>query len=199
MRRHQVIIISIILFLISLRFMIEFKSRWTGRIAVVPTQSSLEFKNITLSSNTSFIEDYNSPVISKAMEFIYYCDDPKVNHIWCQYSPPSRSLFRFPSPPDNLTRWNLAQNQAIDQVPVLLQRIMKVFVNAEEFLNGETPFREYHNIGDYFLDDNYDFDILDFDPSSHEAKNMSSIEKNTTFHQNIMKMLSKQPRKRYDW
>lgn len=70
---------------------------------------------------------------------------------WCTVKIPQNSHFRF-DPPTDTSRWRRAQIQAANGEQVLLQRILKLFPQILDFLDGDLLFRQYHKISDVFLD-----------------------------------------------
>lgn len=171
-----------------------------------------------------------SSLIASKRKYKYYCDDPVINStmIWCQFSLPEKSFYRFDNAANNLTQWKEAQNIAIEQKLILLEKIIKIFNITNNnnhhhlenlFLDGDIPFRRYHSLfNDYFLDDNYNFDILNiqhqerlslssllrpFSSSSSSSipfDKLNNSEKDSLFHTNVLNMLKNNPKPfRYQW
>lgn len=78
---------------------------------------------------------------------------------WCNVEPPTRSLFRFSTPIDSI-KWANARAKAASGEQVLLYKIMKHFPNYLDFLDGDTKFRKWHHIPDFFVDRNIDLSPL---------------------------------------
>jgi hypothetical protein len=78
---------------------------------------------------------------------------------WCNIDMPAKSYFRF-SPPVDKVRWRRAVLQAARGEQVLLQRLVQVFPNFMDFLDGDTQFRSYHKIVDFFVGENMDLSPL---------------------------------------
>lgn len=77
----------------------------------------------------------------------FACDDP----VWCTIPMPTHSHFKFP-PPTNLAKWKRAQYLASTGEQVLLKKIVKVFGNPYEYLDGDRSFRGLQKIVDVFID-----------------------------------------------
>lgn len=76
-----------------------------------------------------------------------------VDNEWCMIPMPSISYFGF-DPPTDQQRWEHSKIAAMNGDPVLLSRIMKHFTSHLDFLNGDTYFRRYHELADFFFDRN---------------------------------------------
>ena len=100
--------------------------------------------NPALDSKTSL----RSNVANKVDQANIRCDDP----VWCTIKMPSKSNFKFFSPPTDPARWKLAQAQAAAGEQVLLKRIIQAFPNPYDFLDGDRQFRRIHSLVDIFVD-----------------------------------------------
>lgn len=76
-----------------------------------------------------------------------------VDNEWCMVQMPSISYFGF-DPPTDHQRWEHSKIAAMNGDPVLLSRIVKHFTSHLDFLNGDTYFRRYHELADFFFDRN---------------------------------------------
>lgn len=94
------------------------------------------------------------------------CDDP----FWCNVPVPTKSLFRF-SPPTDEVKWKMACAKAASGETVLLKESRKYFPHTMDFLDGDILFREYHRPIDFFIDDNTDFSILNSKESIRKFAN----------------------------
>jgi len=81
------------------------------------------------------------------------CDDA----LWCSVEPPTKSLFGFldDDKPDP-RRWRRAQALAVRGDQVLLSKIVGVFPNHLNFLDGDVYFRKLHSLADVFFDQDGD-------------------------------------------
>lgn len=75
------------------------------------------------------------------------CTDP----LWCQVPIPTKSHYNFDTPID-AARWRIAQMQASRGEQVLLDRVIRVFPNSFDFLDGDRSFRRLHSLMDIFVD-----------------------------------------------
>jgi hypothetical protein len=178
-RTHIFTVLITIIILLFLRFMIEFfKSHKLHNI--------IEFKD-AIHSLLLTPDGEAFPVTVTGNEPSFLCDDPNyISNIWCQVKMPTKSFFRFSNPPNNVKRWKLAQQNAILKKHILLEKIINSFTNDQDFLDGDTMFRSYHRYSDYFLDESYNFDILDFDNQTNFRKTLE--ERSKIFESNVMKM-----------
>lgn len=90
------------------------------------------------------------------------CND----QIWCRVPMPTKSLFRFSTPPNDPLRWREAQKLAAIGDPVLLRRIVKYFPNYMDFLDGDILFRSTHMNMDYFFGRDGNLSFLTIPPST---------------------------------
>lgn len=82
------------------------------------------------------------------------------NTEWCNIPMPTKSLFRFPNPPNDPVRWSKAQQAAIAEEPLLLRRVVPHFPNPFDYLDGDIWFRKYHAISDAYIDHNVELRML---------------------------------------
>jgi len=75
------------------------------------------------------------------------CNDP----VWCKVPIPKISHYKFDSP-INPAKWKRAQMQAARGDQVLLDRIVRVFPNHFDYLDGDRAFRKLHSLIDVFVD-----------------------------------------------
>lgn len=93
-----------------------------------------------------------------------------IDNEWCKVQMPSISYFGF-EPPTDHQRWEHSKIAAMNGDPVLLSRIMKHFTSHLDFLNGDTYFRRYHELADFFFDRNSGLSpLLDNDLSEAPMK-----------------------------
>ncbi len=223
----NVLLLAAIIFLVGLIVGVQIISR---KKVHVQSKTKAKSNGIDLGyGNFTGLGQYNpSSLIASKRKYKYYCDDPIINStmIWCQFPPPEKSFYRFDKSSNNLTQWKEAQNIAIEQKPILLERIIQIFNITNNhlenlFLDGDIPFRRYHSLfNDYFLDDNYNFDILNIQqqgrlslssllrPFSSSPPSLPSVpfeklnnsEKDILFHKNVLNMLKNNPKPvRYEW
>jgi hypothetical protein len=83
------------------------------------------------------------------------CSDP----LWCNIEMPLKSHFKF-DPPTDINKWKVAQLQASRGEQVILSRVMKVFPNHYDFLDGDISFRKLHFAIDFFVDERRDLSPL---------------------------------------
>lgn len=76
------------------------------------------------------------------------CTDP----VWCNVPMPKLSHFRFMPPPTDEKRWRLAQQVAASGRQVFTERALKAFPYPDNFLDGDTGFKNIENMVDVFLD-----------------------------------------------
>jgi hypothetical protein len=169
MKRYQQLILLFIITIFFIRYvLIDFYYRYLkSSVVVVSEESASEMKMNIKEDITPDNEDRLSSTLTFPDTFA--CDDPTIasTTVWCNIQPPSSSLFRFKNPPKSGKRWKLAQEYAIQKKPILLEKILKsgVFANEKNFLDGDVWFRKYHELSDYYFDENYNFDILNYPPS----------------------------------
>ena len=74
---------------------------------------------------------------------------------------PSKSFYKFDTPPTDARRWKIAQAQAASGEQVLLKRVSKVFPAPwNTFLDGDKSFRGLHSMVDIFVDSKADLNSL---------------------------------------
>jgi hypothetical protein len=99
------------------------------------------------------------------------CEDK----VWCNVPIPSKSLFRFDTPPNDLQRWREAQVIAAAGEPALLRHIIPHFPNYMDFLDGDILFRSTHMNIDYFLGRDGNLSFLTVPPSAHDAAAITDV------------------------
>jgi len=89
-----------------------------------------------------------------------------VDNEWCMVQMPTISYFGF-DPPTDRQRWEHSKIAAMNGDHLLLSRIIKHFTSHLDFLNGDTYFRRYHELADFFFDRNSGLSpVLDLDNDS---------------------------------
>ena len=95
--------------------------------------------------------------------------------VWCSIPMPSVSYFKF-DPPTNEYRWRRAQIQASNREQVLLRKVMEVFPNHFDFIDGDITFRKLHYLFDVFVDERRDLSpLLPPSPSSPLIRTDSEV------------------------
>lgn len=113
----------------------------TGESAITTPQPPLTPPKVIPTTQTPILSKNNNAELKKQ------CKDP----IWCSIPMPSTSLFKF-SPPTDETRWVQAQIDAASGRHILLERILRVFPQPFDFLDGDVNFRNMHQKMDLFID-----------------------------------------------
>lgn len=129
-----------------------------------------------LSSLSPKTSDHTSPSQSQSISFSgttfttqqldalnITCEDP----VWCKVPMPSKSLFRFSTPPNDPRRWREAQRLAASGNPILLQKIIRHFPNYMDFLDGDILFRSTHMNADFFLGPGGNLSFITVPPDTH--------------------------------
>ena len=78
---------------------------------------------------------------------------------WCSIPMPKTSFYKF-KPPQDMDKWKAAQILAASGAQVLLKRIVKVFPNPFDFLDGDRSFRRIHRTIDIFVDEKNGLGVL---------------------------------------
>lgn len=78
--------------------------------------------------------------------------------LWCSIPIPAKSHFGFSSAIDK-DKWDVAKQKARSGEQVLLSKVMPHFPHYLDFLDGDTLFRKYHFLADFFVDNKNDLTI----------------------------------------
>ena len=104
---------------------------------------NLLYKWLSLSC-TLYLMFYLSPSYSSAEGIC-------LDNVWCNIPMPLKSHYNL-DPPNDLTRWKLAQNYSAINKQVLLKSISKVLTDSDDLLDGDINFRRYYQHIDIFMD-----------------------------------------------
>jgi hypothetical protein len=88
------------------------------------------------------------------------CPFPGGEAKWCDVPAPSKSHFGFSDAPNDPKRWRIAQILASKGEQVLLQRIVKHFPHAFDYIDGDRSFRGLQKLVDIFVDSKTGLDPL---------------------------------------
>lgn len=146
--------------LFSLSFYLYLFPRSKVEVRVVETAQA-QTTSTPLSKPPATVFASKSPIDLKSLP---PCNDP----VWCNIEMPKTSYFKF-QPPTDPVKWRIAQLQAISGEQVLLKRIVKVFPNHYDYLDGDISFRKLHYAFDFFIDEKNDLSPLR-NPNAPAAK-----------------------------
>ena len=92
---------------------------------------------------------YKTPQTSQPLPS--FVDSECADAVWCGVPIPAHSHYKFDTPIDPI-RWKQAQKKAAKGEQVLLERIVRVFPNHFDYLDGDRSFRRLHSLIDVFVD-----------------------------------------------
>lgn len=123
---------------------------WLRRSSAVPQPFQTQTQTQTTSTSSSLahllLPASEAGSANNALENVE-CNDP----VWCNVPIPGKSHYKFDTPIDP-RRWRHAQLLAARGDQVLLDRIIRVFPNHFDYLDGDRSFRKLHSLMDIFVD-----------------------------------------------